>query len=182
MKLGSKPRQPSALQLAQQTGNLALVEAVEQSSKLLHRKALMAALASATPIPGLDMAVDAALLSRLIPQISNNFGLGDEQIARLSPAKRDKVQNTVNMLGGVLIGKLITKDVILRAAKAIGLRLTAQQASKYVPIAGQAVAAALGYATLRYLGEQHLRDCVRVAHEAGLALPAPAANAQAHLR
>ena len=43
-------------------------------------------------------------------------------------------------------------------------------------LAGQAVAAALGYATLRYLGEQHLRDCVRVAHEAGLALPAPAAE------
>ncbi|MEG1201291.1 MAG: hypothetical protein RSD82_03915, partial [Comamonas sp.] len=145
-------------------------------------KAMMAALASATPIPGLDMAVDAALLSRLIPQISNNFGLGDEQIARLPPAKRDKVQNTVNMLGGVLIGKLITKDVIMRAAKAIGVRLTAQQASKYVPIAGQAIAAALGYATLRYLGEQHLRDCVRVAHEAGLALPAPATPLRDRLR
>ena len=171
MKFARAPRQPSALELAQHTGNPALVEAVEQSRKLLHRKALMAAFASATPIPGLDMAVDAALLSRLIPQISTNFGLGDAQIARLSPAKRDKVQNTVNMLGGVLIGKLITKDVILRGAKAIGVRLTAQQASKYVPIAGQAVAAALGYATLRYLGEQHLRDCVRVAHEAGISLP-----------
>ena len=182
MKLARKPRPPSALQLALDTGNPELIAAVEQSSKLLHRKALMAALASATPVPGLDMAVDAALLSRLIPQISNNFGLSDQQIARLPPAKRDKVQNTVNMLGGVLIGKLITKDVIMRAAKTIGLRLTAQQASKYVPIAGQAVAAALGYATLRYLGEQHLRDCVRVAHEAGLALPAPAATAQIPLR
>ena len=177
MKLARKPRPPSAMQLALDTGNPELIAAVEQSSKLLHRKALMAALASATPVPGLDMAVDAALLSRLIPQISNNFGLSDAQIARLPPAKRDKVQNTVNMLGGVLIGKLITKDVILRAAKALGVRLTAQQASKYVPIAGQAVAAVLGYATLRYLGEQHLRDCVRVAHEAGLALPPPASSA-----
>lgn len=179
MKLSRKPHPPSALQLAIDTGNPALIEAVEQSRKLLHRKALMAALASATPVPGLDMAVDAALLSRLIPQISSHFGLGDEQIARLSPAKRAKVQNTVNMLGGVLIGKLITKDVVLRGAKALGVRLTAQQASKYVPIAGQAVAAALGYATLRYLGEQHLRDCVRVAHEAGLALPLPDPKKQA---
>ena len=120
MKLGRKPRPLSALQLAAQTGNPALLEAVEQSQKLLHRKALMAALASATPVPGLDMAVDAALLSRLIPQISNYFGLSDEQIARLTPAKRAKVQNTVNMLGGVLVGKLITKDVILRGAKALG--------------------------------------------------------------
>lgn len=171
MKLGRKPRPLSALQLAAQTGNPALLEAVEQSQKLLHRKALMAALASATPVPGLDMAVDAALLSRLIPQISNYFGLSDEQIARLTPAKRAKVQNTVNMLGGVLVGKLITKDVIMRGAKVLGMRLTVQQASKYVPIAGQAVSAALGYATLRYLGEQHLRDCVRVAHEAGIVLP-----------
>ena len=154
----------------------ALLAAAQRARKMLHRRALTAAAASVVPVPGLDWAVDAALLSRLIPQISSNFGLSDDQIAKLSPAKRAKVQNTVNMLGGVLIGKLITKDVILRAAKAVGLRLTAQQASKYVPLAGQAVAAALGYATLRYLGEQHLRDCVRVAHEAGLALPAPAAE------
>ena len=172
MKLGRKPPQPNAMDLALATGNPGLIEAVEQSRKLLHRKALMAAVASATPIPGLDMAVDAALLSRLIPQISSNFGLSDSQIARLSPAKRAKVQNTVNMLGGVLIGKLISKDVIMRSAKAVGVRLTAQQASKYVPLAGQAIAAALGYATLRYLGAQHLRDCVRVAHDAGVALPA----------
>lgn len=177
MKIGRKPRPLSAMELAAQTGNPALLEAVEQSLKLLHRKALMAALASATPVPGLDMAVDAALLSRLIPQISNHFGLSDEQIARLAPAKRAKVQNTVNMLGGVLIGKLITKDVIMRGAKALGMRLTVQQASKYVPLAGQAVSAALGYATLRYLGEQHLRDCVRVAHEAGITLPAAYAPA-----
>jgi len=175
MKLRQRPRQPDALELAHASGNDALVQAVHASRKLLHRKALVAAVASATPLPGLDMAVDAALLSRLLPQINTHFGLSDAQIAKLSPERRDKVQRTVNTLGGVLIGKLITKDVILRAARKLGLRLTAQQASKYVPIAGQAVSAALGYATLRYLGEQHLRDCVKVAHAAGLALP-PAAD------
>lgn len=29
------------------------------------------------------------------------------------------------------------------------------------------------YATLRYLGEQHIQDCVRVVQSAHLALPAP---------
>ena len=52
MKLSRKPRQPTALQLAQDTGNPALIDAVEASSKLLHRKALMAAMASAVPVPG----------------------------------------------------------------------------------------------------------------------------------
>ena len=53
-------------------------------------------------------------------------------------------------------------------------RLTTAQAAKYVPIAGQLVSGALGYAALQYLGEQHIRDCVRVALAAPLALPAPA--------
>ena len=38
----------------------------------------------------------------------------------------------------------------------------------------QAVAATIGYATLRYLGEQHLRDCIRVVQQAQLRLPPPA--------
>jgi hypothetical protein len=48
-----------------------------------------------------------------------------------------------------------------------------QQAAKYVPLAGQAVSAVMGYTALRYLGEEHIKDCVRVVQEAGLALPAP---------
>ena len=58
-------------------------------------------------------------------------------------------------------------------AQTVGKRLTAQQAAKYVPLAGQAVAAIMGYTALRYLGEEHIKDCVRVAQNAMLALPAP---------
>ena len=49
--------------------------------------------------------------------------------------------------------------------------LSAKQAAKYVPLAGQAVAAVVGYSAIRYLGEEHLKDCVRVALNAGLRLP-----------
>ena len=59
-------------------------------------------------------------------------------------------------------------------AQAAGKRLTIKQAAKYVPLAGQAVAAVMGYTALRYLGEEHIKDCVRVAQAAQLALPAPA--------
>jgi uncharacterized protein (DUF697 family) len=153
--------------------NPALAAAVQRSRKLLHKRALVAAAASAVPVPGLDWAVDAALLSRLLPQINAEFGLSAEQIDRLDPGKREQVQKAVGMVGSVLIGKLMTRELVLRATQTVGLRLTTKQAAKYVPLAGQAVAAGLGYATLRYLGEQHLRDCVRVVQEAGLQLPAP---------
>ena len=42
-------------------------------------------------------------------------------------------------------------------------------------MAGQAVAAVVGYSAVRYLGEQHLKECVQVVLDAGLALPPPQA-------
>lgn len=166
---------PTASDLA--AGNPALLAAVQRSRQILHRRALVAAAASAVPVPGLDWAVDAALLSQLLPQINGEFGLSAQQIDRLEPHKREQVQKAVNLVGSVLIGKLVTRELVMRASHTVGVRMTTKQAAKYVPLAGQAVAAALGYATLRYLGEQHLRDCVRVVKEAGLLLPAPDSGA-----
>ncbi len=163
---------PTARQMA--ADDPAVAAAVQRSRRLLHRRALVAAAASTVPVPGLDWAVDAALLSRLLPQISSEFGLSAQQLDQLDPEKREKVQKAVALVGSVLIGKLITQELVLRAARTVGVRLTTKQLAKYVPIAGQAVSAAIGYATLRYLGEQHMRDCIRVVQEAQLQLPAPA--------
>ena len=168
---------PSALQLAQ--GHAQLTAAVQACRKLLHRRSLVAAAASAVPLPGLDWAVDAALLSRLIPEINAKFGLTPMQIGRLEPKQREQVQKAVAMVGSALIGKLISKEMVVRLARTLGLRLTVGQASKYVPLAGQAIAAMVGYSAIRYLGEEHLKDCVRVALAAQHLLPAPDAGAAA---
>ncbi|MBL8370885.1 MAG: hypothetical protein JNK28_05810 [Burkholderiaceae bacterium] len=165
-------RPPSSMELA--AGNPALEQAVRRSRALLHRRALVAGVASTVPIPGVDWAVDAALLSRLIPRISGEFGLLPDQIDRLTPGQRERIQKAVGMVGTILIGKLITRDLILRAAQAVGVRLTAKQAARYVPLAGQAAAAVMGYTAIRYLGEQHIRDCVRVAVAAQLRIPSAA--------
>ncbi len=162
---------PTSTQMAANDPTVAA--AVQRAKKLLHRRALAAAAASVVPIPGLDWAVDAALLSRLIPQISAEFGLSAEQLDQLDPKKREQVQKAVGLVGSVLIGKMITREVVIRLTQSMGLRFTTKQVAKYVPLAGQALAATLGYATLRYLGEQHLRDCVRVVHQSGLKLQGP---------
>ena len=148
-----------------------MTEAVQRGRKILHRRALVAAAAGAVPVPGLDWAVDAALLSRMIPKINAEFGLMPDQLDRLTPHERERVQKAVALVGTVLIGKFITRDLVLKAAKTVGLRLTAGQAARYVPLAGQAVAALVGYTAIRYLGEEHLKDCVRVALKADLRLP-----------
>lgn len=165
---------PTTLQMA--AGDPAMLAVVRQCRQLLHRRALVAGVASAVPVPGLDWAVDAALLSRLIPAINASFGLTPEQLDRLDPAKREKVQKAVAQVGTLLVGKFITQDLVLRAAKVVGVRLTAKQAARYVPLAGQAVSALIGYSAIRYLGEQHIKDCLQVVRSAGLALPAPDAD------
>jgi uncharacterized protein (DUF697 family) len=162
---------PTSLQIAQ--GHPALEAAVRDCRKILHRRSLVAAGASMVPVPGLDWAVDAALLSRLIPTINARFGLTPEQMAKLGPGQRDQVQKAISGVGSVLIGKYISKELVLRAAQTVGVRLTAAQVAKYVPLAGQAVAALVGYSAVRFLGEQHLKDCVQVALRAQLQLPAP---------
>ena len=160
---------PTALQLA--AGHPELMAAVRRSRKTLNRRALAGAAASAVPIPGLDWAVDAALLSRLIPEINAEFGLTPDQLDRLTPHKRERVQKATAMVGSVLIGKFITRDLVLKAAQTVGMRMTARQAARFVPVAGQIASAVIGYTVIRYLGEEHLKDCVRVALKAQLRLP-----------
>ena len=160
---------PSALNMAADDADMQA--AVKRSRKLLHKRALLAGAASAVPIPGLDWAVDAAMLSKLIPEINKEFGLTPQQLDSLNPKKREQVQKAVTMVGSVLIGKLISRDLVIAAATKIGMRLTTKQLDKYVPFAGQIVAATVGYAAIRYLGEEHMKDCILVAQKAGLDVP-----------
>lgn len=146
--------------------------AAQRSRKLLHRRALVGAVASGLPVPGLDWAVDAALLARLVPRISQEFGLSAEQIDALEPSRREGVQKAVAVVGSVLIGKLVTREMVVRLVQKAAMRMAAKRLGKFVPVVGTVAAAAMGYTALRFLGEQHIRDCIRVAQSADVQMPA----------
>jgi uncharacterized protein (DUF697 family) len=148
------------------------LEAVAQRCRrLVSQRALMAAGVAVIPVPGLDWATDVAILVKLLPRINEAFGLSPEQVERLSPERRLVVYKVLSASGGMVVGKLVTRELVLRLLKLVGVRLTTQQAAKYVPLAGQAISAALTYSALRYVCEQHIRQCAEVARQ--LALPAP---------
>jgi uncharacterized protein (DUF697 family) len=146
---------------------------VRHCRRLVSRRALLAAGVSIVPLPGIDWVTDIAVLMRLIPDINHAFGLTPEQIERLAPDRQVVVYKAISAGGGMLIGKLVTRDLVMRVLRLIGVRLTTQQAAKYVPIAGQAVSAALTYSSLRYVCEQHIQQCVSISRQ--LMLPAPTA-------
>ena len=80
------------------------------------------------------------------------------------------VYKAISAGGGMLVGKLVTRELVMKMLRLVGVRLTAQQAAKYVPIAGQAVSAALTFSSLRFVCEQHIQQCASVARQ--LILPA----------
>jgi uncharacterized protein (DUF697 family) len=151
---------------------------VRHCRRMVSRRALMAAGVAVVPIPGVDWITDVAVLMRLIPDINHAFGLTLEQVERLSPDRRVIVYKAISAGGSMLVGKLVTREVVVRALRFVGVRLTAQQAAKFVPIAGQAVSAALTYSSLRYVCEQHIKQCVAVSKQLLLTAPIPAASSE----
>jgi uncharacterized protein (DUF697 family) len=148
------------------------VEAVvRECRRLVNRRALVAAGVAVVPIPGVDWITDVAVLLKLIPAINRAFGLTPEQVERLSPDRRVVVYKAISAGSGMLVGRVVTRELIVGLLKLIGVRLTTQQAAKYVPIAGQAVSAALTFSALKYVCEQHIQQCVAVSRQ--LMLPAP---------
>ena len=138
---------------------------VKQCRRMVTKRAAVAAGVSMVPIPGVDWVTDVAVLMKLIPEINRAFGLTPEQVERLAPDRRLVVYQAISAGGGLLVGRLVTRDVITRLVKLVGVRLTTQQAAKYVPIAGQAVSAALTFSSLKFVCEQHIQQCVAVAGE-----------------
>jgi uncharacterized protein (DUF697 family) len=150
------------------------VEAVvRQCRRMVNKRALVAAGVAVVPIPGVDWITDVAVLLKLIPEINRAFGLTPDQIERLAPDRRLVVYKTISAGSGMLVGRLVTRELIIKLLKLVGVRLTTQQAAKYVPIAGQAVSAVLTFSSLKFVCEQHIQQCVAVSRQ--LMLPAPKA-------
>ena len=149
------------------------IEAVaKQCRRLVTRRALVGAGVAMVPIPGIDWVTDVGILLKLIPDINRAFGLTPEQVERLAPDRRLVVYKAISAGGTLLVGRLVTRELVMHMLKLVGVRLTTQQAAKYVPVAGQAVSALLTFTALKFVCEQHIQQCMAVSRQ--LALPAPA--------
>ena len=140
-----------------------IVQIAGECRRLVTRRALISAGASVVPMPGVDVAVDITVLLRMIEQINQRFGLTLQQIEQLAPQRRLFAYKAAMAVGSALIGRVVTRELVIKVLKTVGVKLSVRQAAKYVPFAGQAVAASLSFAALKSLGDRHVEDCVRVA-------------------
>jgi hypothetical protein len=83
----------------------------------------------------------------------------------MQPHMRVMIYQAMAALGSTLVGKLVTKELVLKLLQKSGAKLAAKSATKVVPLAGQIASAAIGFALFRQMGYQHVEACARVAQE-----------------
>lgn len=139
----------------------------ERCRALVRKRAAIAAGISAVPVPGVDMVADLTSFASMVEDINRDFGLTPAQIEALQPHLRVATYQAMAALGGTLVGKLVTKELVLKLLRKSGAKLAARSATKIVPLAGQVASAAIGFALFRQMGYQHVEACARVAQEVG---------------
>ena len=154
----------------------ALAAVAKRCRQRVRQRALLAAGVSMVPVPGIDWVTDIGVLVKVLPEISAAFGLSPQQVERLAPDRRVVVYKAISAGGSLVLGRMVTRELVLLLLKTVGVRLSAQQAAKYLPIAGQLVSAALTYSALQFVCEQHIRQCEAVARQLLLPAPVPAAG------
>lgn len=140
-------------------------EFLRQKRKACERYVSYAAAASAAnginPVPGVDVAVDLGILTKLFSEIRTDFGLDDGFLATLKQSSLPAVSRVANNLL-----QFATKEGLLLLLKRFAGAEAVKTLSKYIPFVGQALAAGVGYAITSNAGNSYLQDCYSLAESA----------------
>ncbi|VXC23340.1 conserved hypothetical protein [Massilia sp. 9I] len=137
----------------------------ERCREMVRKRALVSAGVAAVPLPGIDIVSDLTTFTVLVEEVNKEFGLSQQQIERLHPRMRVLAYQAAASVGGMLVGKLVTRTLVLQLFKKAGIKIAAKTVTKVVPIAGQVASAAIGFALFRKMGYQHVDACAKVARE-----------------
>jgi len=140
-----------------------IVALEKKCRRLVIRRAALAAGVAVVPVPGFDIMTDIGLFSMLVNDINSEFGLTPAQIALQQHKLQILTYQAIAGVGSLLVGKLITREIVLHILARSGAKTLARQALKFVPFAGQAAGAAVSFAAFRTIGNQHVAACANVA-------------------
>ncbi len=137
----------------------------ERCRRLVRRRAMISAGVSVVPIPGVDVMSDLGLFAMMIDDINKEFGLTPNQIDQMQPKFKLVAYEAAVGIGGMMVGKFVTRELVMQLFKRSGMKTMAKQAAKLVPLAGPIVSAAIGFTVFRQIGYQHVDACAVVVHE-----------------
>ncbi|MCK6075890.1 hypothetical protein [Paenibacillus silvae] len=142
------------------------LEQLEQVRKecrtMVRKRAAASAGSTLVPLPGTDVLADVGMLMQLLPAINDKFGLSQKQLDGMDPETKSMIYGFVMSIGSKVIGRMVTKELVVQVLKRVGVRVATKSVAKFVPFAGQGLAAALSFTAMRYVGNKHIDDCFEV--------------------
>jgi uncharacterized protein (DUF697 family) len=141
---------------------------------MVTKRALASAGVAVVPIPGADLVADIGILTNLLPAISERFGLREEQIRKMDPSRAQQVLVIASSLGNNVIGRAVTKRMVVALLRRMGVRVATGSVAKYVPFIGSAVAATISFGAMKLAGNAHIDDCYATAEALRATNAAPA--------
>ena len=142
------------------------LEQIKQECKaLVNKRALLSGAAAVIPLPGVDISADITIMMELLIEINKRFGLSEEQLNQMDFERKKALLVIISSVGNELIGKNITASLVSSVLRKASSKIAAKQTSKFIPIAGQAVAAGISFAAMRYLGNNHIEQCYQIARQ-----------------
>lgn len=127
---------------------------------LVNEKAKISAGAAIIPIPLVDLVVDGTLLTHLLPEISQRFGLIEQnQAMNLDSDTASHFKDRAMSFAGLMF----TRGLVRKTISGFGGRLVAQHVTKLVPFGGQLVSATMGYLIFKKIAADHINECYETA-------------------
>ncbi|MFC0820700.1 hypothetical protein [Moraxella marmotae] len=143
---------------------LNLEQVRRQCQELVKSRAKISAGVAVIPLPFLDVAIDVAMLTNLLPEITARFGLKDDAEPNHAneQQRKQQIKDRIVAVGGLVA----TRSVVNKTVQGFGGRFIGKQVSKYIPMGGSIVAATLGYMIFKKIGFDHIEECYKIAKQA----------------
>ena len=135
----------------------------DEARSMVTKRALTSAGAAVVPIPGLDLVADVGILTNLLPSISERFGLREDQVKKMESSRAQQVLVLASGMGNNVIGRAVTKRVVIAILRRMGVRIATGSIARFVPFIGSAVAATISFGAMKMAGNAHIDDCYATA-------------------
>jgi len=143
--------------------HLDLEQAKRECLELIKKRAYISAGAAIVPIPFFDVMIDVGLLTALIPEMNQRFGLSKEYVSVFNPKTKEVKWDELRKSGVEFTGLMVARTGVKKSINGFISRMLTKQVTKFIPLGGQIVSASLGYIVFKKIAETHIEDGYKLA-------------------
>ena len=145
--------------------NLNLEQVKKECLAMVKRRARVSAGVAIVPVPFFDVAVDASMLTMLLPEISERFGLLKDRQGAVDLESRAVHWKELKNRTIDFAGLMATRGIVKKTVQGFGGRIAAKQVTKFIPLGGQLVAGTMGYMIFKKIATDHINECYNLAKD-----------------